>query len=135
MMAILSGFFVGIVVAVAVLKLPAFIKNIPSTTPSPTPTVLPTPETTGQTALLITEPSDNAIITNKTVTVKGKATDSSPLAIFSGIDATVAKISDDGSFSADIDVSEGTDTITVVKLSSDALESKTVRVYFTLEDL
>ena len=134
-MAILSGFIVGIVVAIAVLKLPAFIKNIPSTSSSPTPTIFPTPETSGRTELSILEPSDNAIVTNKTIKVTGKATDSTPLAVFSGLGATMVKISDDGTFSAEIDVSEGTDTITVVKLAQDALESKSVRVYFTGEAL
>lgn len=133
--AIISGFVVGIIAALVVLKLPTLLSKVPSTKASPTPTSTPTPSIAGQSTLTIQEPSDNAIVSNKNVTVKGTASASATVVVFTSENASVAKLSDDGSFTSNIEVTEGTDIITVIKISQDAAESKSVRVYFTPEAL
>jgi len=131
-----AGFLFGIFVAFVVLRLPALLQHLPSNnSDKPQTQSSPTPSPTPSTSLTITQPTDGAIIDNKQVTVSGTALQKDTVVVFSGSDATVAKMGENGLFTATIDISEGVTTISVIATKDTTVENTSVTVYYTPEAL
>lgn len=137
--AILAGFILGAVVALAATNLPKIIKeglkiskNI--TAPSPTPT--PVKSASQNLEFTIDSPQDESVADGKTATFSGRVAPGQTVLIESAADNAVADVDSSGKFSAKLNLAEGLNKffVTVFEDSGNS-NTKTLNVYFTTEKL
>ncbi|KKT40146.1 hypothetical protein A3K29_04575 [Candidatus Collierbacteria bacterium RIFOXYB2_FULL_46_14] len=85
------------------------VQNSPAT-PTPTPT---------NNLLFIVSPQNHSVTSDKTITLTGRATPAANLAVVSETDDLILKASPEGTFSAQINLIGGENTIAVTELKSD----------------
>lgn len=84
------------------------------------PAATPTPTPTPQTSLSIVSPSNHAVTSEKIITLTGRAAPASNVAIVSEIDDLIVEIGPTGTFSAQINLIGGENTITLTELRADS---------------
>lgn len=100
-------------------------KNNPQNTPTPTP--ISTPK-----RLEIISPQDHSVVVEKSITITGKGAPLSNIAIITESDDLIISASEEGTFSAQINLIGGENTITVTDLFEDnTFETQTITVIQT----
>ena len=137
--AIIVGFAIGAVAALAIVHLPSFFKK-PNTqivqlsqkaSASPSPQVSGTPL-----SLEITEPKNEEITSSEKITIKGKTQPSNTLVLDSDDDNVVTQASEDGSFSFPVTLDEGGNQYMITSYNDKAeAENKTLTVLYKTEKL
>lgn len=100
-------------------------ENESTTTDAPTPSL-------ERKSFEIISPQNHAVLTDKVITLLGRANPNTPLAITSESDDLLLESSPEGTFSAEINLIAGENTLTVTTLLKDNLtESQTITVIQT----
>lgn len=138
LVAIIIGFFIGVITALTVTNLPKLISGIKfqTVTQSPTPTISQIQESVINPDINIESPKDESVSDTKSVNISG-STDKNNTVLIESADDQVAEIaSDSGRFSTKMNLREGVNTIylTVYDQSGNS-NTKTLNIYYTSEKL
>lgn len=136
--AIIVGFLVGSVAAFSIVHFPSWIKSGDTEVTTQLLTPSPIPPITGiaQASLTVDEPKDETVVSSGKLTVSGKTLKGRVVVVDTDVDSTLAAVSDDGSYKADITVTEGGTPITVTSYNDKGeAETKTISVVYAKEDL
>jgi hypothetical protein len=138
--AVSLGFILGAFAALIAVRLPAIIRNVKFSQNTKTRAqISPAPRisvTNLPNSIEISSPADGIIATAKTLTLKGKTIAESIVTVETDSISDAQVASGDGSFLFPINLSEGTNTITVTSYNSDSPENtKTLTVFYTPENL
>lgn len=79
---------------------------------------------------MVNAPENESIVDSKTVTITGTALPESTIVISSPVEETVVQVQDDGTFTGDVSVQDGNTGLSVVNITSDKQEVKTLTVYY-----
>lgn len=138
LVAILIGFFIGVVAALTVTNLPKLLKSIKfqTVTKSPSPTISQIIETVVNPDINIESPRDESVSDTKSVNISGSIHKNNTILIESADDQVAEVASDSGRFSTKMNLREGANTIyfTVYDESGNSI-TKTLNVYYTTEKL
>lgn len=93
--------------------------NAPTPTPTPKPTVY----------LTLSSPSDESVVTNKTLTINGKTNPNATIIIYAGSDQTVIQPTSQGDFSVTLTLDNGEN---LLKLTSILPSGETITVLRTV---
>lgn len=134
LVAIIIGGLLGIAIAFGVWR--ANIALSPQAQPSQTEATgspIPTGKTPTTLTLTITEPEDEAVVGEANVTVLGLASPQATIAIASEKGETIVTSDNKGNFSGVVELSEGTNVITVTAFDSEGetIEKQITVVYST----
>lgn len=136
--AILVGFVIGGIFAATLLSTPALLKSIQtksSTLGAPSITPQVTKIESGE-ALTIDSLVNNSISAGKTIEIKGASRPGDILVIDTETDSKAIEADSSGTFSAQIELVEGGNTIAVTSYNSQGQSmSKTYTLFFTAEKL
>lgn len=86
--------------------------------------ITPTPTVIVQKALDIIFPQDHSVMTETSTTIRGIAEPNSNIAIITETNDSMINVSPEGTFSAQIDLSAGANTIKVVQAGADGTTKK-----------
>ena len=130
LLAIIFGVVLGGIILYGINLANKSVSSSP-TENNPGSIVTPTPTISGK-SVAIVSPLNHSVLTDKVVTLTGRATPASSLAIVSENDDLLIEASPEGTFSAQINLSGGENTITVTELkANNSLESDTVTIIQT----
>ncbi len=125
--AIIFGVILGGIILFGINLANNSVTNLPPESNPPLVTQ-PTPSVTKNTFEIIS-PQNHAVITEKTITLTGKATPNTSIAITSELDDLILEVSSEGNFSAEINLLAGENTLTVSNLVKDSLiETESITV-------
>lgn len=133
------GFILGSLLAVALINLPNIIKKdskslIQNIAPSPTSSAVSTANET--TALAISSPGENQILTEKTIQVAGIYLPEKTVIIETDNDFKATRTNKDGEFSEKLNINEGVSDIYITSFDNNQEPvTKTITVYYTAEKL
>jgi hypothetical protein len=137
--AIIVGFAIGAIAALAIVHLPSLLKkpNSQIAQLAQKTSVTPSPQISGPPlSLEISEPKNEEITSTSKTTIKGKTQPSNTVVLDSDIDNIVAAASADGSFSFPVTLSEGGNQFMITSYNDKAeAESKTITILYTTEKL
>jgi len=137
--AVVSGFILGGLVAVAAVNLPSIFKiSTNNTAEQTTQETIPTPtsiEAEIKEYLEITEPKDESIVTEKELKITGRSKTGDAILVESENDISSAKVEDDGTFTTNLTLTEGGNQITVYSVNESSEETKTIIVHYTSDKL
>ncbi len=137
--AVVSGFILGGLVAVAAVNLPSIFKiSTNNTAEQTTQETIPKPssiEAEIKEYLEITEPKDESIVTEKELKITGRSKTGDAILVESENDISSAKVEDDGTFTTNLTLTEGGNQITVYSVNESSEETKTIIVHYTSDKL
>lgn len=137
--AVIIGFFIGAVVAIMIVNLPAFLKKGPSITRPLEPsesTGSSEPIPLGSNVLEIKEPQDGTISQDAQVNLTGKTQKGRLMIIETENEQFSLAAEEDGTFTQKIELHEGGNSITVSSYDEKGnLDTKTITVFYTEEKL
>ena len=137
--AVVSGFILGGLVAVAAINLPSLFKiSTNNTAEQTTQETIPIPtsiEAEIKENLEITEPKDESIVTEKELKITGRTKTGDAVLVESESDISEAKVENDGTFTSSITLTEGGNQIIIYSINENGEESKTFTVYYTSDKL
>lgn len=87
----------------------------------------PTPVSSNSDELMVSEPDDESVTDNKSVTVSGKTIPGSTVIISSENDEQVATPAENGNFSVTTTISEGVNLIEIISILPDGKERQVIR--------
>lgn len=118
LVAIVVGLSLGLLVAASVYRFrQAVTTEIPETPSASTPTTV-TPDDVSATLFTLAKPENGTVTSSKTVTVSGTAQDPAALVLFVGNTEQVLSPAEDGSFSTDVTLADGPNTVTLVAVDA-----------------
>ena len=136
--AISGGFLLGALVAIGVVILPSLIKKkSPAQNETITNSIVtPSQKQEHTLSLEITEPTDEAIATNKEVKISGKTQKSNTIVLSTDLENTITEASADGNFSLNLRLVEGQNTLYITSYNENGdTETKSLTVFYTGEKL
>lgn len=129
--AIVVGGVLGILIAFGIWRAQdTLVNNRQDNQTQTSPTPAPSPTELG---LTITSPEDEMVVETSKITVSGKTISLATVVITSSAGETIIDANSDGSFSAEIELNAGVNTIVVLAISEDgeAIEKELTVVYST----
>ena len=137
--AIIIGFFIGVIFAIIVINIFSFInsKSV-SDSPLPSPTNLPKEAIDKNTGPLleIKTPKNGDFFTEAKIKVEGKTNPNNILVVETDKEAKITKISDQGDFSEEIEINEGGNNLYLSAYNKKGENtSKIISVFYTKEKL
>lgn len=141
-LAITIGFILGLIITFGIYTANKSLKNLPkqsSESLSPTPGLAAGPTTTplptlkpGEFSLTLSEPADEALITQTSVTLKGKTAANAVVSVLSETGQAQAVADANGDFSLTVNLEGGYNRITATAYDSDGKSaSQTIMVTYT----
>lgn len=133
------GFVLGSAVAIFLINLPNIFKQesklqLQNMVASPTPSE--STKTAESTPLVVDQPSDNQIFSEKNITVSGKYPAGNTIIIETDDDVKLVKVSPNGEFSEKINIPEGASNIYLTAYNNDQeLKTQILTVFYTPEKL
>lgn len=129
--AVIFGIILGGIILFGIYLANNSATNHPGTKDTPTAEVTSTPPTNKKT-LEIISPQNHSVLTDKTITLSGKASPGTNLAIITESDDLIIESGPEGTFSAQINLIPGENTLTVTNLLKDTTtEIQTITVIQT----
>lgn len=126
--AIIFGIILGAVILFGINLANNAARSFPSPSGLSAGSFTPTPSVRPKT-LEIISPQDHTVTTEKTLILSGQTTPSADLAIITEVDDLLLQAGPEGTFSAQINLIAGENTLTVTHLLSDrTVETKTITV-------
>lgn len=144
LLAISIGFILGLIITFGIYTANKSLKSLPtsgqiptSTPPANQPTSTPAPTLKpGEFSLTITEPADEALVTQNSLVLKGKTASGAVISVLSETSQTQTTANDSGDFSATISLEGGFNRITVTAYDKDGkTASQSLMVTYTTAQL
>ena len=136
--ALIVGFLLGSLFAVAIVNLPTLLSKAPKLPMGATPSEQPKPTEIikASTKITLKSPEDQSIATSKTASISGDTIANASIVIDSDLDTFVLEASSDGKFSKDVVLREGNNNFFVTGYYDDGeSETKVITVYYIEEKL
>lgn len=116
LVAIVVGLSLGLLVAASVYRFRQAVTTQIPETPSASVPAASTPDDINATLFSLAKPENGTVTSSKSLTVSGTAQDPAALVLFVGNNEQVLTPKEDGSFSTDVTLSDGPNTITVMAI-------------------
>jgi len=137
LLALVIGFSIGTLIAFLAIKLPLFLasensRQTASVNPQPSPSITSAKENIIQ----ISSPQDQSILSGPEFELVGKLSTGAAVIVESALDSLVLTPDKNGTFSAELKLSEGSNQIFVTAVdAASVIESKTLKLFYTSEKL
>ncbi|HBC45208.1 MAG: hypothetical protein UX08_C0025G0011 [Candidatus Collierbacteria bacterium GW2011_GWB1_45_35] len=128
LLAVIFGVLLGAIILIGINLANNSVSSLPSSNDTSSTKTVPTPSPAKKSVEIIS-PQNHAVISEKTISLSGKATPDANLTIITEIDDLIIQSSAEGTFSAQINLIAGENTITVTTLLPDySTESESITI-------